>query len=90
MDHTFFIDVPYPVLRIIGVTVEDDDGLLSPDETAELDITISNVGGLNAFGPVDAELSIGSGSTVSATVVNDSPSFGFVNSEALRAMMIFP
>ncbi|MEC7985798.1 MAG: choice-of-anchor J domain-containing protein [Myxococcota bacterium] len=81
----FSIEIPYPVMQIIGVTVEDDDGLLSPDETSELEITISNVGGLNAFGPVSAELSVGSNSTVSASVVNDSPSFGFVNAGSVKS-----
>ena len=79
----FEIAVPFPVLQVTGVQVLDDDGILSPDESAPLSISIANVGDMSAFGPVSAELSVVSApSTVSVT--NDSPSFGFVNSGASK------
>ena len=71
------------MLQVTGVQVLDDDGILSPDESAPLSISIANVGDMSAFGPVNAELSVVSApSTVSVT--NDSPSFGFVNAGASK------
>ena len=79
----FDIAVPFPVLQVTGIQVLDDDGILSADENAPLSISIANVGDMNAFGPVTAELSVVSApSTVS--VSNSNPSFGFVNAGASK------
>ena len=79
----FEIAVPFPVLQVTGVQILDDDGILSPDESTPISISIANVGDMNAFGPVSAELSVVSApSTVSVT--NDNPSFGFVNAGASK------
>ena len=77
------VEIPFPRLGVTGVNILDDtgnnDGKLDPNETAQLEILISNSGGQNANGVVSGELSILPTSTASATVVNDNPSFGFVN-----------
>ena len=74
------LDVPWPVLKVVGVNILDgDDGILDPDETAELEIYISNVGDMNAFGYVYGTLSLEDTSTASATVENNNPSFGFMD-----------
>ena len=74
------IDVPWPHLGVLSVNILDsDDGILDPNETADLEIIIVNTGGLGASGIVTAELSVESTSTATATVVNNSPNFGFMN-----------
>ena len=74
------VDVPWPRLGVLSVVVLDDDnGILEPNETADLEITIVNTGALAASGIVTAELSLESSSTAGATVVNNSPNFGFMN-----------
>ena len=74
------VDVPWPRLGVMSVIILDsDNGTLDPDETADLEITIVNTGALAASGIVTAELFVESSSTATATVVNDSPNFGFMN-----------
>jgi len=80
----FEVSVPFPVLKVIGAQILDDDGLLSPDESVQLELTIANMGDLNAFGPVTGELSVVSSSS-NVTVTNDNPSFGFVNAGASKS-----
>ena len=46
------------VIKVLGVEVEDNNNsILEPDETANFDINVANVGGLNAFGFVSGDLS---------------------------------
>ena len=53
-----FVEVPFPRLGITGVLVEDstgnNDGKTDPDESAQLEIQISNSGGQSANGVVQA------------------------------------
>ena len=83
-----FVEVPFPRLGITGVLVEDssgdNDGKLDPDESAQLEIQISNSGGQSANGVVQAQLSLETSSSVDATIVNDNPSFGFVTTGAQK------
>jgi hypothetical protein len=82
------IDVPFPRLGVTGVVIDDssgnNDGRLDPNETAQLEISIVNSGGLNPTGVVTGEMSILGTSTATATVTNDSPSFGFVNAGSVK------
>ena len=82
------IDVPFPRLGVTGVLIDDssgnNDGRLDPNESAQLEISIVNSGGLNPTGVVTGEMSILSTSTATATVTNDSPSFGFVNAGSIK------
>ena len=82
------VEVPFPRLGITGVVVLDsdgnDDGRLDPNESAQLEIQISNSGGQSANGVVQGELTLEATSTASATIVNDNPSFGFLNAGAQK------
>jgi hypothetical protein len=80
----FEIDVPFPRLGITNVHILDDDGILSANESSDLDIEIANTGGANATGVVSANLSLLSSSTASAVITNNNPSFGFVNAGDIR------
>ncbi|MBW1880373.1 MAG: hypothetical protein JRJ84_18605, partial [Deltaproteobacteria bacterium] len=56
------IAVPWPVLHVTGVRVDDfgtgdDDGKLDPGERVDLDIDLTNVGDEASFGPVYCTLS---------------------------------
>jgi len=64
------VEVPWPVLNVVSVTIDDagGDGVLDAGETADLSITLGNGGGLRTFGPLDAHLSVAPGSAVSATI----------------------
>lgn len=73
--------VPWPVIQITGVDIDDrsggdNDGLLEPGEDATLTLEVSNVGGLGAFGIVSGHLELLSSSTAIATVSPDSQTFG--------------
>ena len=61
------IDVPFPRLGVTGVLIDDssgnNDGRLDPNESAQLEISIVNSGGLNPTGVVTGEMSILSTST---------------------------
>jgi hypothetical protein len=82
------VEVPFPRLGITGVIVDDtagnNDGRLDPNESAQLEIQISNSGGQSANGVVYGELSLEASSTADATIVNDNPSFGFVTTGAQK------
>ena len=82
------VEVPFPRLGITGVLVEDstgnNDGKLDPNESAQLEIQISDSWRSGANGVVQAELSVEASSSVDATVVNDNPSFGFVTAGAQK------
>ena len=48
---SFDVMVPQPMLKVLGVVVDDDDNqILEPNESADLGISIANVGGKDAFG----------------------------------------
>ena len=70
--------VPWPVLKITRVDIDDDggDNLLDAGEDAELDIEVTNVGELSASGVVRGTLSIASTSTAIATTSGDTKTIG--------------
>ncbi|MCK6523028.1 choice-of-anchor J domain-containing protein [Myxococcota bacterium] len=66
------LTVPWPVIKVTSVVIDDriggdNDGLLDPGETADLELELTNVGDLDTFGVVQGTLSVGSGSVVAAT-----------------------
>ena len=75
------MSVPWPVLRITSIEIDDrtggdNDGLLEPGETADLDIEITNLGDQGATGLVSAVLTRQSSSTASSTVDGSSTLLG--------------
>lgn len=80
------VKIPWPVLRVYGVEIDDgvDNKTLDAGDTATLNITLANTGGLNTFGTVTGTLAIGSESTASASVVADSGYFGSINQGKTR------
>ena len=78
---TFDVEVPWPVIKVLGVVVEDDDNqVLDPDESSEIEISVANVGGLDAFGFVTGQLELLNNSgSADVSVENLNPSFGFLD-----------
>jgi len=74
------IAVPWPVLHVTGVRVDDfthgdNDRRLDPGERAKLDMDLTNVGGEDSFGPVYCTLSqVGGAAT--ATILDNYGAFG--------------
>lgn len=75
-------DVPFPVLEITRVEIDDDgrDGILNPDEEADLTFRVANRGGKAASGIVSASLT--ATTTGSATLNVDD------NVESLGSMSV--
>jgi hypothetical protein len=76
------IAVPWPLLRVTGVIVDDwatgdDDGLLDDGEKVYLEIDLTNLGDLDTFGSVTCTLSQ-SGGAASSTIHVASGSFGLL------------
>ena len=70
--------VPFPVPTITGVTIDDDggDGILDPDEAAELEFRVTNLGDESTSGQVFAVLSVEASSTASAVADDNDESVG--------------
>ncbi len=82
------LPVPYPVLRIVRVQVEDDDnddGILDPGESATLEIEVANTGDQDTDGIARGILSVLSSSTADATVLSDDESFGQIEAGDSRS-----
>lgn len=81
------VAVPYPVLHITRIDVDDDgrDGILDPGEAAELSFTVSNVGDLTTSGAVNGTLAAEATSTASVTVSTNSESYGTLSPGGSRA-----
>ena len=88
---TFDVEVPWPVIKVLGVVVEDDDNqVLDPDESSKLRIVLPmlvdwmlwicnrTIGLLNNSGSADV------------SVENLNPSFGFWMSVKAMTLTIFP
>jgi hypothetical protein len=74
-------DVPYAVLRVSGIEIDDDgrDGILDADESAELELQLTNGGDLTTTGAVYGSLSVDtSTSTATATVSTNTESYGTI------------
>ena len=63
------VQVPWPVLEVVGVTIDDSggDGILDNGESASIELEVANVGGLPTLGRMDVVASLDAGSTASAT-----------------------
>jgi hypothetical protein len=72
------VAVPWPVLKITGVVIDDTggDGVLDPGESADIELTVVNTGALAAFAPLDGTLRIADSSTATATITSADGSFG--------------
>jgi uncharacterized repeat protein (TIGR01451 family) len=82
------VEVPWPVLRIVRVQVEDDDngdGILDPGETATLEIEVANTGDQDSDGIARGSLTVLGTSTASATVLSDEQSFGMIDAGDSRS-----
>lgn len=82
------LSVPYPVLRVSGVVVDDfaagdNDRLLDPSETSNLEIKVANLGGRGTFGNVACELSQ-SGGTVTVDVLEGKATYAAVSPDAIE------
>lgn len=79
--------VPFPVMRITAVVIDDEggDGILDPGETADIELSVTNVGDLTAFGSVSGSLSAEASSTVTATVATDAESYGLIGSGSTKS-----
>jgi hypothetical protein len=80
----FEVAVPWPVLHVTGVLVDDwadgdNDGLLDEGETTNLEIYLTNVGDQSTFGGVTCTLTQTAG-TGTATLLTDSGDFGILAS----------
>lgn len=74
--------VPFPVLRLTGITIDDDggDAILDPDEYADLEFRITNVGDEATVGLVRGVLSVEATSTASAVAEDNSENVGTMSS----------
>lgn len=72
--------VPFPVAKITGLEIDDDgrDGILDPDEGAELTFRVTNTGDESMSGQVRATLGIGAASTATATASTNTETVGTV------------
>jgi len=80
--------VPWPVLRIVRVQVEDDDngdGILDPGETATLEIEVANTGDQDTDGIARGTLAVLPSSVASATVDGGEESFGQIEAGDSRS-----
>jgi hypothetical protein len=80
------VDVPWPVFRITGVEIDDDDGsgTLEPGESADLEIDLTNVGDLDPASLVVGTLTLASSSTATATIDDDTATFGSVSAGSTK------
>lgn len=80
------IEVPWPVLRVIAIEIDDEggDGLLDAGESAELSLTVANTGALDTFSSLSAVLSVAEGSEVEATVLAGSDSIATIDAGSSR------
>jgi hypothetical protein len=80
------VAVPWPVLSVTGVVIDDwadgnNDGLLDEGEAVNLEIGLTNVGGLRTFGAVSCTL-VRTGGTASITLDTASGFFGVIGAES--------
>ncbi len=82
------LEVPWPVLRIVRVQVEDDDngdGILDPGEHATLEIEVANTGDQDTDGIARGSLTVLGTSTAAATVTSGEQSFGMIDAGDSRS-----
>jgi hypothetical protein len=82
------VAVPWPVLRVVRVQVEDDDngdGILDAGESATLDIEVANTGDQGTDGIARGSLVVLGSSTAAATVLSGEESFGMIDPDDSRS-----
>lgn len=74
------VDVPYPYLAVTAIEIDDDggDGVLDADESAELTLDVTNLGGLATEGALSVTLTAEPSSTASVSIST--------NAETLREL----
>ena len=72
--------VPWPVMRLAAVTIDDDggDGILDPGEHAEVELRVANGGALPSAGIVQGTLAVDPSSAVTADVSTNRESYGTI------------
>lgn len=78
------VEVPWPVVSVTGVLIDDfsdgdDDGVLDPDESASIELSISNVGGLGTFGSTSCTL-VQTGGAATVSIETTSVFAGIISS----------
>ena len=78
--------VPFPVLRLTGITIDDDggNGVLDANEFAELEFRVTNVGDEAAVGLVRGVLSVEATSSAVAVTSTDSENVGSLSASATQ------
>ncbi len=79
-------DVPFPVLKVTRITIDDDggDGLLDPGEHAQIDVQVSNTGDESCVGVVTGVLSLAGSSVASADIDPSVASFSTLSAGSSR------
>lgn len=82
----FQVDVPWPVLRIIEVEIDDDDrdGLLEAGEEADLTIHVANTGDLDTFDALSATLTLAETSTADVTLTSTAAEYSAITADSSR------
>lgn len=64
------LDVPFPYLAVTAITIDDDgrDGVLDPDESADLRLEVTNFGDQTTEGTLSASLSAEASSTADVSI----------------------
>ncbi len=80
-------DVPWPVPALFEITIDDDgrDDVLDPDESAEIELRLSNVGDLPTSGALFGALSVEATSTATATVSDNVESYGTIGAGSSKS-----
>jgi hypothetical protein len=78
--RTGAVAVPYPVLQVTRVVIDDsasgdDDGVIDPSESAEIEIHLSNIGNKNTFSLLNCTLSQ-TGGTATVTLSGTNANYG--------------
>ena len=83
--------VPFPVLKVTHITIDDDggDGLLDANEHADVELQVSNTGGEACVGVVTGVLSTSGTSSVSADVDSSAGSYSTLSAGSSRTARAF-
>ncbi len=78
--------VPYPVLQVTGIGIDDagGDGILDPGEAATLNLALTNVGDLSCDGTVRASAALDSASVAIAVVDPAVETLGTISTRATK------
>lgn len=77
--------VPYPVPKITDIEIDDGaDGILDAGETAQLTLSVTDVGDLSFSGSVKGVLTVESSSTATTTVLSGSQVLGILSAGSTK------